>query len=356
MQWTTDSTEHAHITEIKGPACPSNNNNYNSQICHHLDHADKCHHFELATSLLDNISSSKQQVHTDHGDAVDDDVNFDVDDDHDIPAELLVTIKCSGYLHPIINYFAIAKLLQDREVGTVPVPLRLFSVGCTSFHLSYDPSIRTISVDDAALKFGLPDLHEAAHGQDFVHTIGGARRAGPTASLPFEKLQVWFKLRLQDTDFHDISIIWPAQTLNCSPPSGVWTCGRYDPVIVNNNARCSWPTNGLYGHTVGEIRVILHPVGKAGTNWSWKDHFLTYVHRFNVVLQGGSNREPNTQLHVLKRVKRLNGTRLRAPVNHVPRFGASTDNHLNPYNGMEHASEFWLNKYWDKNTFFPLSM
>jgi hypothetical protein len=104
------------------------------------------------------MPGSKQQVNTDHGDAVDDDIDFDVDNDHDIPAELLVTIRCPGHSHPITNHFAIAKLLQYREVGTVPVPLRSFSVGRTSFHLAYAPSIRNISVDDAALKFGLPDL------------------------------------------------------------------------------------------------------------------------------------------------------------------------------------------------------
>ncbi|KAG1745488.1 uncharacterized protein EDB91DRAFT_1236361 [Suillus paluster] len=360
MQWTADTTEHAHITEIKDPTRSSNNNDYDSQICHHLDHADKCRRFELTTSLLDNMSGSKQQIHTGHGDAVNDNVDFDVDNDHDIPAELLVIIKCPGHSCPIINYFAIAKLLQAREVGTVPVPLRSFSVGCTSFHLTYEPSIRTISVDAAALKFGLPDLRpaiadflscEAAHGQDFVHIIRGARRAVPATSLPFEKLQVWFKLQLQDTDFHDISIIWPAQTLNCSPPSGVWTCGR-----------CSWPTDGLRGTFSSPAILIILIINSQGT---LSDRFLTYVYHIDVILQGGSNREPSMQLHMLKRAKRSNGTRVgdivpvsqfRAPVNLVPRFGASAYNLLTPYNGMEHASEFWLNKYWDKNTFFPLSM
>ncbi|KAG1816744.1 uncharacterized protein BJ212DRAFT_1299501 [Suillus subaureus] len=310
MQWTTDTTEHAHITEIKDPTHSSNNNNYNSQICCHLDRADKCCCFNLATSLLENIPGSNQRT-TDHGDSDSDDVNFNVDNDDndDIPAELLATITSPGHSCPITNHFAIAKLLQDREVGTVPVPLCSFSVGHTSFHLAHVPSIRSISVDDTALKFDVPDLQpaiadflscEAAHGQDYVHTIGGARRAKPTTSLSFKKLQVWFKFRLQDTDLHDISVVRPAQTLNCSPHSGVWTCGWYDPVIVNNNARCSWPADGLHGHTIGEIRLILCPVGKAGTYWSWKDHFLTYIYRFDIIPQGGSNRELSTQLHILK--------------------------------------------------------
>jgi hypothetical protein len=111
----------------------------------------------------------------------------------------------------------------------------------------------------------------------------------------------------------------------------------------------------------------MRPVGKSGTNWSWKDRFLVYVHRFDIVPQssGTNDREPSTQLHLLKRAKRSNGTRvgdivpvtqLRALVNLVPRFGASADNRLTPYNSMEHASQFWLNKYWDKNSYFPLSM
>ncbi|KAG1884486.1 uncharacterized protein F5891DRAFT_971192 [Suillus fuscotomentosus] len=374
LQWTADTTEHAHITEIKSPARSSNNNNYDPQICRHLDHADKCRRFDLAMSLLDNVPDSGQQDPDD--DEKDENVDFDVDDDRDIPADLLTTMKHPGHSRPITNYFGIAKVLQHREVGTVPVPVRSFVVERTAFHLTYDPSIRNISVDDAAIKFGLPDLRpaiadflrrEATHGRDHIHTIGGARRAGPTASLPFDKLQVWFKLRVQDTDFHDASIIRPAQTLNCAPPSDPWTCGRYDTVIINNEARYLWPEDGLRGHTIGQIRLIMRAVGKSGTNWSWKDHFLVYVHRFDIVPQssGADDREPSTQLHLLKRAKRSNGTwvgdvipvtQLRAPVNLVPRFGASADNRLTPYNSMEHASQFWLNRYWDKNVYFPLSM
>ncbi|KAG2738818.1 hypothetical protein P692DRAFT_20882268 [Suillus brevipes Sb2] len=105
----------------------------------------------------------------------------------------------------------------------------------------------------------------------------------------------------------------------------------------------------------------MRPIRKVGTHEGWKDHILTYVQCFT----SNSERESTTQLHLLKRAKRSNGTRvgdvipvtqLRAPVNVVPRFGASTDPRLTQYNSMEHASEFWLNKYWDKNIFFPLSM
>ncbi|KAG1745010.1 uncharacterized protein EDB91DRAFT_1246529 [Suillus paluster] len=149
--------EHAHITEIKDPAGSSNDNNYDPQICCHLDRADKCRCFDLAMSLLNNMPDSKWQGSDDDGD-VDDYIDFDFDDNHDIPADLLATIKYPGHSHPITNYFEIVKILQNREMGMVPVPLHSFIIKCTAFHLAYDPSIRNISVDDAAIKFGLPDL------------------------------------------------------------------------------------------------------------------------------------------------------------------------------------------------------
>jgi len=52
MQWTADITEHAHITEIKWPACAGNNQNYYSQIVRHLDCHEKCFHFDLAMHFV----------------------------------------------------------------------------------------------------------------------------------------------------------------------------------------------------------------------------------------------------------------------------------------------------------------
>ncbi|KAG1733273.1 hypothetical protein EDB19DRAFT_1830994 [Suillus lakei] len=320
MQWTADTTEH-------------------------------CRHFDLAMSLMDSMARLKLQDELE-----DANIDFDVDDDHDLPVELIATIQCPGYSHSITNYFMIAKILQHKEVGTVPLPLCTFVVGRMAFHLTYAPSIRSISIDDAAIKFGHSDLwpaiagflhHKATHGQNHIHTIGGARRAGANASLPFQKIQIWFKLRLQDTEFHDSSIIRPAQTLN---------------FIVNNESGYLWPADGLCGHTVGQLRLIMRPVGKSNMDWSWIDRFLIYVHCFDGTT---SARDPATRLHLIRRVKRSNGmlvgdiiplTQIKAPVNLIPRFRASADNHLTSQNSMEHASEFWLNIFWDKNMFFPLSM
>ncbi|KAG2047506.1 hypothetical protein BDR06DRAFT_976686 [Suillus hirtellus] len=41
IQWSADATEHAHMSEIKEPAWQMNNNDYDPQICHHLDREEK---------------------------------------------------------------------------------------------------------------------------------------------------------------------------------------------------------------------------------------------------------------------------------------------------------------------------
>ncbi|KAG0693896.1 hypothetical protein DFH29DRAFT_985395 [Suillus ampliporus] len=45
IQWSTDTTEHAHISEIKDPAWHINNNDYDPQICRHLDCQEKLRQF-----------------------------------------------------------------------------------------------------------------------------------------------------------------------------------------------------------------------------------------------------------------------------------------------------------------------
>jgi len=86
---------------------------------------------------------------------------------------------------------------------------------------------------------------------------------------------------------------------------------------------------------------------------------------FDIVPQAGTQRDPATQLHVLKRALCLSGQRLgdvipvsqiRAYANLIPHFGQRADAHLTASNSFEHSREFFLNKYFDKNSYFPLSL
>ena len=56
IQWSADTTEWRHVMKIKEPSCSSNNQEYESQICHFLDCANKCQHFNIATAMEESWS------------------------------------------------------------------------------------------------------------------------------------------------------------------------------------------------------------------------------------------------------------------------------------------------------------
>ncbi|KIM57296.1 hypothetical protein SCLCIDRAFT_28909 [Scleroderma citrinum Foug A] len=355
IQWSADITEHTHIDQIKDPARASNNNNYDPQICRQLDRLEKCRNFELALSLKDPERWLDTPAET--GDEPDDEMT-----------------DPSVASRPITDHFSRSIHLASSALNSIPLPHHSFSVGCVVFNLSYDPHIRRISVDDAAKQFSLVDLraaladflvHEKSHGIHLAHAIGGGScRATESAALPFEYIQVWFKLRLQTKDIHTDAIL-PAQTLCASPPEGNWQYGRYDSVVVNTDSVKTWPTSSLQGHLVVQLHLIMQPLGKPHERWSWADRFLTYVQRFDIVLQADGYRDPSTQMHVLRRAIRSGGqhlgdvipvSQLRAYANLVPCFGPRADSQLTSFNSSEHCCKFFLNKYFDKNTYYAMSV
>ncbi|KAG2106894.1 hypothetical protein BD769DRAFT_1675747 [Suillus cothurnatus] len=76
IQWSVDATEHAHISEIKDPARHTNNNDYDPQICRHLDRLEKLWHFEIATTLKSHVidpgTETKDEGGEEEGTACDD--------------------------------------------------------------------------------------------------------------------------------------------------------------------------------------------------------------------------------------------------------------------------------------------
>ena len=238
IQWSVDITEHAHVDQIKDPTHGSNNNNYDPQICQQLDHLEKCRSFDLAMSLKD----SGLQLDMSTG---------AMDNEPEEGSDLSVSSQ------PVTDYFTCSLHLASAAPNTIPLPLHTFSIGRVAINLAYDLHIHCISINDTAKWFGLPDLraaladflsYEKSHDADSVFPIGGGpHRAAENASLPFEDIQVWFKICLQTTDIHTCSVL-PVQTLVASPPEGDWKYGGYDSVIVHTDTGTkAWPTNGLQG-------------------------------------------------------------------------------------------------------------
>ncbi|KAG2131050.1 hypothetical protein DEU56DRAFT_914584 [Suillus clintonianus] len=276
------------------------------EICCYLDCTDKCNWFDLATNLLDHSQHEDPGVFGDRfveeEDEIDDDVNG-------FPADLLSPTRRPGQPRPITNYFSIAKILQHKEVRSVPHPLCSFIIGRMALHLSYNPSIKNATIDEVAIMFGLPDLQpaiadflhcEVTHG-NHIHSIGGPRRALHDTELPFNNVQVWFKVQLQETNFHDPHNIDPLKRsiVHHLATPGLW-------VVIQTNSGHSWPASSLAGHSIGQIRLIIRPIGRSGTPWAWDDQFLTYIQCFDI----SSERDPTTQLHTLKRSKRLSGSQM----------------------------------------------
>ncbi|KAH7917007.1 hypothetical protein BV22DRAFT_1052756, partial [Leucogyrophana mollusca] len=365
IQWSADTTEHAHITEIKDPARSSNNNDYDPQIVRHLDREEKRRRFELATSLKENLraceNSGGDDVSEDDGD------NDDGDDDERVGAG-------DGGPRSVTNYFVRAKLLLQATHRSSLTPPRSFVAHSTAINLTYDPNIRRILVNDLADKYLLPDLRGALADylqreeqlKGGLHNISRPRRALGPCALPFDYVQVWYKLRLQGTSYHDPHLVLPAQTVNASPPSSQWENGRYDTVLVHTDGDYEWPRSGLNGHTVAQIRAILHPLSSRQEHRrSWDKEALAYVERFDIIPQpDGSLVDRATQMHVLKRALRSNGQpmgdiiplkQLRSLVQLIPRFRSNADARLKSTNVMKYSSTFYLNKFFSKELYYALS-
>ena len=111
MQWSADITEHAHVEEIKLPAHAGNNQNYYSQITHHLDRLEKCFRFDLATYI---------DRHVDPLPEFEDELDGNNEHEPDAEANFL-----AGYHTPtcsVINYFTISSALQQGSFPSAPQP------------------------------------------------------------------------------------------------------------------------------------------------------------------------------------------------------------------------------------------
>lgn len=185
-------------------------------------------------------------------------------------------------------------------------------------------------------------------------------------------------------------------TINAEPPSTEWPYGRHDSVIVNTNPQVQWPNGGLegisfinlygnylisvtIGHIVADLRLIFRlvpPVPAIGVNttpvFNATDRFLAYVTRYDIIPQfdastnsRGSIPDPVTSLYSLKKATRTNGEligdviplqQLRALIDVVPQMGLEADRRLTKENSTTFSSQFWLNKYFDKDTFYALTL
>jgi hypothetical protein len=162
MQWSANATEHAHVQEIKVPAWLSNNQNYYDQITRYFDRLDKCFRFDVTTYF----QAWHEKVSLQDGDNGD----FEREDKYDIginsESPSLQDHMDVSYL--IVDYFAVADALLRGAVPNALKPHCTFSTSTTTFHITNKPSL-SMTVDEAATLYGIPDLHPAIW--KFLHCV-----------------------------------------------------------------------------------------------------------------------------------------------------------------------------------------
>ncbi|KAI6027981.1 hypothetical protein BKA83DRAFT_4048883, partial [Pisolithus microcarpus] len=368
VQWSADTTEHAHIEVIKEPASTMNHQNYNTQICRYLDCVERCRLFKTATrlsTLSDADDTHDQDLAAEDDGAEDGDTNMA---DNEDAAAILKDIWSSR--HSVPDLFGITERLRTTLPGSVPQPVHTH---CTALCINHQPSIKRISIDKAAELFDILDLrgaladylgHEGPHVWNF-HSFGRQRRSPPDAHLPFSDLQVWYKVRLQQKSYHDSSSLEPVFTINACPPDCTWKYGHHDAAILQVDAHHEWPASGLTGHTVVDVRLIMCPVSPRGLWLVWDDCLLVYVRQFDMVPQQQADVDLATRLHVLKQATRASGEflgdifpldQIKSYTHLVPRFGEAADNRFTSTNSFHSAQSFWLNSYFDKEFYYALSL
>ncbi|KAF9237842.1 hypothetical protein BU15DRAFT_62863 [Melanogaster broomeanus] len=342
---------------IKDPGEATNNHNYDPQICRFLDRAEKCRLFDDAVRLSLTASASHTRDHSEDNVDVNNDNDNDNDNDNNGSVEL-------PEIHP-------ASVLSDFMVARKLDPLAHSSVALSQSISTMTHPFDRISVDGAAEQFSLPDLRGALADYFYnegttghFHTLSQQRRAPADARLPFEDMQLWYKVWIQQKVFNDPSAVRPAISINAMPPGGNWKYGRYDVAIFTVDDSQHWPRSGLNGHILAEVRLVMRPIPPRGTHPAWHDQCLVYIQRLDVQAQAGSAVvEPITQMHILKRATRSSGSpfgsalplnQLRSFAHIVPKFGRSADSRLNCFNSSHFSDLFYLNKYFDKDFYYAL--
>jgi len=249
IQWSADTTERAHITEVKVPGWSGNNQSYNPQICRWLDQSEKHQNFALALSVQRTQSHPHKNQNKDEMDLLDQDLEVDTNDDNDNQGDHAPHGPSPAIQHP--DLFARSAWVSSNITPSTLLPLRTFHTETTAFQLNCKPSLKKVTIEEITIKFKIPDLHPAL--ADYIRRacnlgstllkIGQRWTSPPDADLPFTHLDVWYAVRVQIRTTDATGMTTP-QRLCALPPSDGWPFGRYDTVLLSDGTP---PGPGLRG-------------------------------------------------------------------------------------------------------------
>ena len=189
LQWSADTTEHAHIKVVKDSASMTNHHDYDAQICCTLDHDEKCHLFATVIHLQtsQNHDPGDLDIARLNG-------NEEPEGDHDVgnvsQGDILGDLwsaKCQS-----TDFFKVAANVANESTVVNSLPPWTIIAGSIAIHLNIELMHHCQSIDEVTEEFGLPDLcgaladymrHEGQPHRRKIHTFSGPRRSGPDVGI-----------------------------------------------------------------------------------------------------------------------------------------------------------------------------
>lgn len=258
---STDISEHEHIQMVKEPFRHTNHRDFYKQMINFLSRLERLRFFDLVTAMTKTVQNTGVSFHSVSGGVTDEDGSLTQWLDNLNTVQSLRGSKRK----PHTNYFKLVSGLtaDERRIRRI----RTFvPTSFTAIHLNRDPSVSTMSIDEAAIAFDLPELADSI--REYFHPSQQEGR-GPIISrryhgnrlstlppLSFNTIRIWYKVKVQTKSLFEPGLVNKAATLFAEPPSSLseeeeeslqmrqsgiklqdiaWIRGRYDCALFVND-------------------------------------------------------------------------------------------------------------------------
>ncbi|KAJ3924356.1 MAG: hypothetical protein NXY57DRAFT_877154, partial [Lentinula lateritia] len=239
---------------------------------------------------------------------------------------------------------------------------------------------KTQTIEEASGLYFLSDFHGACSdlidrikSEMKILTIGGRRTGNMQSPLPFYRVKLWSRLRIQSRTDFNLDLFTDPHTIFSAPPGPGWEFGRQNAVIINVDQSFQWPRSSLEGHAIVLVKMIFTVAQprRPSLPIEGTHRFLAYCECLDIVNQPPPPpqacpfRYPDysTGCYVLKRARRADGTpmgdiipvsQFRSFADICPLYRGNSHPSLLKSTSQYHSDEFLLNKYFNKETFFAL--
>ena len=110
--------------------------------------------------------------------------------------------------------------------------------------------------------FKIPDFRQALFAyyhrlEDGAPHVVSGNRTEHNVILPFDRVQVWQKIHVQQMQYYNSTVPNTPQTLRAIPPSTSHPHGLYDATVVNAESQSDWPKCGLDGTFTSVVSIYL---------------------------------------------------------------------------------------------------